>query len=134
MVVKVGQTHSELREVWGGCPQGSILGVFLFNATIDDLEEGCVDLPDTRSRTRPAQDPAPACSTPVRRLPGHEADCSPIVRPSKNRVARRLDVTEEGRLEVPEEPNTVTEAKWKMRLGCVTEIYRRCLYFNACEL
>ena len=44
MVVKVGQTHSDPKEVWGGCPQGSILGVFLFNATIDDLEEGCDDL------------------------------------------------------------------------------------------
>ena len=40
MVVKVGQIHSDPKEVWGGCPQGSILGVFLFNATIDDLEEG----------------------------------------------------------------------------------------------
>ena len=44
MVVKVGQVMSEAREVWGGCPQGSILGVFLFNVTIDDLEEGCPDL------------------------------------------------------------------------------------------
>ena len=44
MVVKVGQVQSEPREVWGGCPQGSILGVFLFNATIDDLGEGCDDL------------------------------------------------------------------------------------------
>ena len=46
MTVKVGETQSDPREVWGGCPQGSILGVFLFNATIDDLEEGCKDVTD----------------------------------------------------------------------------------------
>ena len=44
MVVKVGQLMSDPRQVNGGCPQGSILEVFLFNATIDDLEKGCADL------------------------------------------------------------------------------------------
>ena len=38
MTVKVGSTLSDPRPVCGGCPQGSILGVFLFNANIDDLE------------------------------------------------------------------------------------------------
>ena len=39
MVVKVGEARSEPRPVNGGCPQGSILGVFLFNVTTDDLED-----------------------------------------------------------------------------------------------
>ena len=39
MSVRVGTTWSEPREVHGGCPQGSILGVFLFNTTTDDLED-----------------------------------------------------------------------------------------------
>lgn len=44
MVVKLANMMSEPREVWGGYFQGSILGVFLFNATIDNLEEGCEDI------------------------------------------------------------------------------------------
>ena len=40
MRVRVGSDWSTPRQVTGGCPQGSILGVLLFNLTTDDLEEG----------------------------------------------------------------------------------------------
>ena len=39
LTVRVGTTWSKKRDVCGGCPQGSILGVFLFNLTTDDLED-----------------------------------------------------------------------------------------------
>lgn len=38
MSLKVGNCRSELRPVQGGVPQGSRLGVFLFNCTIDNFE------------------------------------------------------------------------------------------------
>ena len=38
MTVKVGTAYSLLRSVEGGVPQGSLLGVLLFNATIDSFE------------------------------------------------------------------------------------------------
>ena len=39
MSVRVGQTWSSPRSVSGGCPQGSILGILLFNMVTDDLED-----------------------------------------------------------------------------------------------
>ena len=44
MSVKVGQARSKPRVVLGGVPQGSILGFFLFNATIDSFEAASKDL------------------------------------------------------------------------------------------
>ena len=38
MTVKIGSDWSEDLQVNGGCPQGSVLGVLLFNTTTDDLE------------------------------------------------------------------------------------------------
>ena len=44
MSVKVGQALSKPRIVLGGVPQGSILGVFLFNSTIDNFETASKDI------------------------------------------------------------------------------------------
>ena len=53
MKVRVGQSWSGARPVTGGCPQGSILGVFLFNITTDDLED------DSAYVSSPGAPPAP---------------------------------------------------------------------------
>ena len=44
MSVQVGSTWSALKPVTGGSPQGSILGVFLFNTMTDDLEDNFLQL------------------------------------------------------------------------------------------
>ena len=107
MTVKVQRTWSEERPVHGGCPQGSILGVFLFNVTTDDLEDGCVDFEQSllagvavleseslREDSLPEDPPSPdeslegplvwASSTPGRVVGGWpSAEKSPVLGPRR---------------------------------------------------
>ena len=48
MTVRVGQSWSEPLPVNGGCPQGSVLGVDLFNGTTDFLEDDFVEFENRR--------------------------------------------------------------------------------------
>ena len=138
MSVRIGSSWSKPREVHGGVPQGSILGVFLFNVTTDDLEDGAVvdDLggipgPETGSlpTVLPLEDPpvgdGPITSSPTR---GAQAALSPDVSPV--RTWRGLDVNSfailpgvrnvppdltAAMVAPPPEPNPRTSAKWKPR-------------------
>ena len=115
MAVRVGQAFSKHKKVNGGCPQGSILGVFLFNATIDDLEEDCAELKNTRRSVRRQANPIPSTprAGPPQEPPGLLE--SPITKMPRRR--RRLDYTNELSEEVPVEVNHWTEAKWQGALA-----------------
>ena len=112
----------------------SILGVFLFNATIDDIEDGCQDLVDTaitdqdREELDSSDDPSKDELSLLRgnhtsmptwpgRADGPCMDDSPIRRLYEKRKRKRrkipaLELTIEGHQTVPDEPNDRTEARW----------------------
>ena len=72
MTVKVGQEQPTRRPVDVCAPQGSVLGCFLFNIGIDDIEKN-IDNPDTipaTTETQASRHDYPAASTPQRVRPG----------------------------------------------------------------
>ena len=138
MTVKVGDVMSMKRPVQGGCTQGSILGVFLFNPTIDDLEEGCPDIrdyaPDDMNEEESvdldsSNEPFDAVeevrsrqathSTPTRPFRGDSPQDSPILglHEGSRRKITPLELTFEERCEIPEEINHWTETKWRAELA-----------------
>lgn len=91
MTVKAGSTWSTPLPVSGGCPQGSILGVFLFNCTTDDLEDDFLASQGQEAEPALRRDPSggeseeeeeagplpPITSTPGKTEP-FEPDASPL--------------------------------------------------------
>ena len=117
------------------------MGVFLFNVTIDDLEEGCEDLtdeangvdcpdglvmePESEDDWEDEPPPPASCtnSTPLK-LDGPTLDyldspVLPLGAKKKHKKTRRLDITDELRQEIPAEPNAITEARWISKLAAL---------------
>ena len=140
MAVRVGTSWSDKKPVTGGCPQGSILGFFLFNTTTDDLEDDFLEserhipddwspLPETpgmardevRPPTSPPRDMGPvASSTPlrVRRRPTDSEEVEDSLGQPFVFVAGTVNAPPAPRpplVEPPAEPNHWTRAAWKRR-------------------
>ena len=133
MTVRVGNEWSKPRPVNGGVPQGSILGVLLFNLTTDNLEDDPlaitptnISLASTDSDNDCQPDP-PSVSTPISGevlfepgLTPFRKDGGEFVFLNKTRNIRRAlfydpELTVLRDQTIPEEPNPVTSAVWKPR-------------------
>ena len=89
MTVRVEGEQSRLRPVHAGAPQGSVLGCYLFNVGVDDLEEDFVEQDidqhqeEAHLETFGRTDDFPATSTPRRVRNVEELNMSPV-QASKN--------------------------------------------------
>ena len=122
MSVKVGNVRSDPKYVNGGCPQGSILGVFIFNVTTDDLEDSYLGIAKPTKSTLATAAPAPAkTSSPVAAEPPPDWELSPLGG-GRYRVrdlelvfergvvnAPRINYSDEGQLELPLEQKVGTQ-------------------------
>ena len=112
IMLKVLGAWSNPRTVNAGAPQGSVLGCYLFNLGVDDLEEGFeptevanIELSEHLGRT----DDFPAFSTPTRVEPSvNEVDISPIGRDPEFQVNFLPRVAN-----VPPWLRKPTERKWR---------------------
>ena len=84
MTVRIGAQHSNLKPVNAGAPQGSVLGCYLFNIGVDDLDEDTAHEPpgqaEAHEETLVRTDDFPAVSTPIRVQSTAEITESPIPR------------------------------------------------------
>lgn len=118
MSVKVGQIRSVPRPVCGGCPQGSILSVYLFNTTTDDLEDGCQDVAlqaVAPSSWRASESESSAPSPQDTGLDTGGGTVGGRRRRRKRKQRPRISYSSEGAMEAKPVPNPITEAKWKGR-------------------
>ena len=132
MVVKVGDARSDPLPVNGGCPQGSILGVLLFNVTTEDLEDEVCPPPispaepdsDSCSEAEPSSSPpsrGQTTSTPTSGGQNLDSSISPlgggryrvkdmeVVFEAGTRNLPAIEYSDEGLVTPPKETKTGTQ-------------------------